>query len=77
MSALLKQKSKVGVLMKPRKTYDSYDFMPEKRKNYHLEEIKQPSPSPQPKERVIEVIGPKKIQAKMVEKYDGDAIMKK
>ena len=31
MSALLKQKSKVGAIMKERITYDAFDFEPEKR----------------------------------------------
>jgi len=31
MSALLKQKSKVGATQKERKTYDAFDFKPEKR----------------------------------------------
>ena len=31
MSALLKQKSKVGAIQKQRKTYDAYEFKPEKR----------------------------------------------
>ena len=31
MSALLKQKSKVGAIQKVRKTYDAFDFKPEKR----------------------------------------------
>ena len=31
MSALLKQKSKVGAIQRERKTYDAWDFVPEKR----------------------------------------------
>ena len=31
MSALLKQKSKVGAIMKNRISYDAFDFKPEKR----------------------------------------------
>ena len=63
MSSLLKEKSKVGVINKPRTTYDAYDFLPEKKLR-----------DAQPKENVEKNIitmssgDKKKIQPKIISK---------
>ena len=63
MSALLKQKSKVGAVQKERKTYDAFDFKPEKR-------MRDGPPKKEEEEHVINMASgqKKKIVPKVISK---------
>jgi hypothetical protein len=74
MAHLLKKKSKVQAEMKPRKSYDVFDFQPEKRVNLGGGRA---GPVTQMEERKNkkELIPKKKIEPTIVEDKDGDKNM--
>ena len=63
MSSLLKEKSKVGVVNKPRTTYDAYDFLQEKK-------LRDAQPKENLEKNIITMSSgeKKKIQPKIVSK---------
>ena len=63
MSSLLKEKSKVGVINKPRTTYDAYDFLPEKK-------LRDAQPKENVEKNIITMSSgeKKKIQPKVISK---------
>ena len=76
MSALLKQKSKVGVVVKDRRKYQPYDFTKKIKANDGTAAI-HPAPHQPPEEVKREIIAPKKIKQTLVEKFDQDMKQKR